>query len=368
MDKKKVNDMFIDQTIRKRNIIKYSIFIALFIIISVTFFVIYLNSNKTQYVNYTENKDLDYKVYLKENTFFKENYSDSNNQYIASLIDYIEANFKYELELEDEEVEYTYSYRIEADVQVIDKSSKKNLYKDKENLVEKKTINSTGNEKVSINEKVNIDYNKYNNLIKRFINIYSLSDIESILKVNMYVSIYGNCDKLETGSTNKSSTITINIPLTTKTVGIDMLYDLGDTGEKVLVCKNTNKLSNLFLAITISSLIISLIFINVLIKYIKDTQTAENIYEKELRKILTNYKSYIQQVNNEISVKGREVLKVDSFTDLLEIRDTTQEPILMVKSKEKKSVYFFIPSKTDIIYSYGLRINDIKKKIRSEKK
>lgn len=368
MDKKKVNDMFIDQTIRKHNIIKYSIIISIFLIISITFFGIFLNKNKPQYVNYNENKNLDYKVYLKENSFFKGNYLESDNQYIASLIDYITADFKYNLDLEDANVDYMYSYHIDAIVDVKDKNSKKSLYNTTEKLVEKKSQETSSNEKVKINEQIKIDYNKYNNLIKRFINIYNLSEIESTLKINMYVSVYGNCDKLEKGSTNKNSVITLNVPLTTKTVGIDMTYDIDNSGEKVLVCKNTDKIIYVYLALSIINLVISLIFINVLIKYIRDTQTAESIYDKELRKILTNYKSYIQQVHNEINIKGREVLKVESFTDLLEIRDTTQEPILMVKNDEKSSVYFFIPSKTNIIYSYGLRINDIKKKIRSERK
>lgn len=368
MDKKKVNDMFYNQTIRKHKIIKYSIIISLLIISCISFFLVYLDSSKTQYVNYNENKNLDYKVYLKDNNFFNGEYLDANNQYIATLIDYITAEFKYDLEVEDANVEYKYSYYIDAIVEVKDKNNNKSLYKETEKLVSKKTNESTSDKNVTIKEKIKIDYNKYNDLIKRFINIYGLSDAESTLKINMYVSVYGNCDKLENGSTNKNSTITMNIPLTKKTVGIDMTYDLGDQNEKVLVCKNTNKIIYVYLLISFICLIMSLIFINVLIKYIRDTQTAESIYEKELRKILTNYKSYIQQVNNEIDIKNKDVLKVDSFTDLLEIRDTIQEPILMVKSKEKSNVYFFIPSKTNIVYSYGLRITDIRKKIRSERK
>ena len=51
---------------------------------------------------------------------------------------------------------------------------------------------------------------------------------------------------------------------------------------------------------------------------------------------------------------------------MLEIRDTLQQPILMVENKKKDGVYFIIPSNTKILYTYGLKLSDIKKQM-SEK-
>ena len=59
------------------------------------------------------------------------------------------------------------------------------------------------------------------------------------------------------------------------------------------------------------------------------------------------------------------MLKVDTFNDMLEIRDTIQEPILMVENN-KNCTYFLIPSKTKILYSYRLKVNAIK--VEAEKK
>ena len=100
-----------------------------------------------------------------------------------------------------------------------------------------------------------------------------------------------------------------------------------------------------------------------LAKYVVSTRTAENIYEAEIKKILNNYSSYIQKINNDFDLSGYQVLKVDTFTDMLEIRDTIQEPILMLENKTKNSTYFLIPSKTKILYSYGLKIDEIKKQL-----
>ena len=59
-------------------------------------------------IYYNEKSDLDYKVYLKENNYFQEKYLGKDRQYIAGLIDYISADFKYELNASNP---FDYQYR-----------------------------------------------------------------------------------------------------------------------------------------------------------------------------------------------------------------------------------------------------------------
>lgn len=103
-----------------------------------------------------------------------------------------------------------------------------------------------------------------------------------------------------------------------------------------------------------------------LIRYVISTRTAESIYDNELKKILNNYRSYIKKINNQFDLSGYQVLKIDTFTDMLEIRDTIQEPILMIENKDKTGTYILIPSKTKILYSYGLKVSDIKKQMKDD--
>ena len=107
----------------------------------------------------------------------------------------------------------------------------------------------------------------------------------------------------------------------------------------------------------------SLILIISAIRYEIKTRSAENIYEREMKKILNNYSSYIQTINNEFDFKAFKLIKVDSFTDMLEIRDTIKQPILMKESDDKTGAYFVIPSNTKILYIYRLKISDIKKEM-----
>ena len=93
------------------------------------------------------------------------------------------------------------------------------------------------------------------------------------------------------------------------------------------------------------------------------TRTAENIYERELKKILNNYSSYIQTMHNDFDFKEYQLLKIDSFSDMLEIRDTIRQPILMRENNDRTGAYFVIPSNTKILYVYRLKVSDIEREI-----
>ena len=68
-------------------------------------------------------------------------------------------------------------------------------------------------------------------------------------------------------------------------------------------------------------------------------------------------------MNNDFNFKSYELLKIDTFTDMLEIRDTIRQPILMRENNEKTGAYFIIPSSTKLLYIYRLKVSDIEKEI-----
>ena len=82
------------------------------------------------------------------------------------MIDKINADFKYTIALEDVDVEYKYSYRIEADVVVRDRETK-NIFYEKTDVLLEKVEKETSQKEVIIKENVLIDYDEYNNKIKR---------------------------------------------------------------------------------------------------------------------------------------------------------------------------------------------------------
>ena len=366
MKKNQVNDIFSNDVKRNNKIISYVIVIIIFFIISLAFLIIYITGNKYQYVKYNEKSDVEYKVSLKDNKFYKSEILEKDNQYISELIDYIDANFKYKLNLEKENVEYKYSYRIEANVSVKNKITNRYVYQFDELLTEKKEFTSKNNE-VLINENVTIDYNKYNDLIRDFIDTYKLEDTENMLKINLYVDVIGSCDEFKKDATNESIT-SLEIPLTNRTMAIDITNNLVNNDENIMICNKTSPYNLLYIIGIVIGLVIDLIWIFKLVDYIKRTRTAKTVYEKELKKILNNYRSYIQKINSKFKLDGYQSLKVDNFTDMLEIRDTTSQPILMVENDSKSSAYFIIPTNTKLLYIYNIKVSDYEEKAKEKKK
>ena len=365
MKKNQVKEILVNQTKRRNTVLALAFIIVIVFIITLSFFTIYLDRNKKQYVSYNESSEIDYKVFLKNNEFFKEEYLPEGNQYIASLIDYIKADFNYKLSLEEKMVEYKYSYRIEADVLVKEKGTNNPLYTTNKVLLSERKMTTSLNELV-INENIDIDYNYYNNLIKNFINIYGLDDTESVLNINMYINVIGACEEFENNKEHES-VISLSIPLTTKTMAIEISNDLINSENNVMLCKNGYSHSFMFILFGIIFAIIDLVLIIFTVRYEIKTRTAENIYERELKKILNNYSSYIQTLDGEFDFKDYQLLKVSTFTDMLEIRDTIKQPILMRENEDKTGAYFVIPSSTKILYVYRLKVSDIEKEIKKEK-
>lgn len=345
-----------DMLKRKSLIIRDIIVIAFIFIVTAMLAIEVKKENKTQLnIVYTENSNLDYKVYLKENDFFDEDYWEEDNQYIASLIDYIEANFKYELEASKPNIDYQYTYKIVAEVNVEDKTNHKSLYKFSEELIDGKIYDFNTSSKLCINEPVKVDYNRYNDIIKRFVDLYDLNNSIASVTVNMYVNVLDDTPK----DTTKPDipAISLNIPLTTETMAIDIESNLVNEND-INVCTTINKGKYLFGTILLA--VLDIILVIKLIIFINDTKNEKAVYNMRLRKIMSNYGSYIQKLNNEYDFEGHQILEIKSFEDLLQIKETLNKPILMTEKSLAMETYFFIPS-DDNVYIYELKAGNLRK-------
>ena len=61
-----------------------------------------------------------------------------------------------------------------------------------------------------------------------------------------------------------------------------------------------------------------------------------------------------------------QVIKIKTFNDILEIRDTLKQPILMLENQKKNGTFFIIPATNSIIYVYALRVVDIAAKLEGK--
>ena len=366
MKKNQVNSILVNQTKRRNMAITYICLITIVFVSALCLLMTYVKNSKAQYIRYNENGNIEYNVKYKENDYFDNNVLSSNRQYIASLIDKINAEFNYKIALEESNVEFKYSYKVDANIIVKDKHNQ-NLYYDKsETLIEEKEKITSLNE-VNINEKIEIDYDKYNGKIRKFVNVYDLENAESFLNINMYVKAVGSCEDLENDQ-EKQHVISLEIPLTKETIAINFVDDIVNSSNNLMKCNSSNIGNTILLFLSIILVIVGIGLIVYIIRYELKTRTAETIYEKELKKILNNYGSSIQVIGNEFDFKGYQLLRIENFYDLLEISDKLRQPILMKENTEKNSAYFVIPSVTKILYVYRMKISYIKREIDEKNK
>lgn len=339
----------LSEQINKRNTILAYICVFIFIIIfSISFLILYFDRSKNYTVNYDENSNINYKVFLNENSYYDKNYLNENNEFISKLINYIEANFNYNISTNEDNIDLKYSYKIEANVSVKKKRNDKSIYNFTEILIDTKNLNSIS--KGIINESINIDYQKYNTLISGFIQTYKLDDVDSILTINMYININEPCK-----NSSKKETISMSIPLTENTFNISTNDILSNKNDNIIVCEKRYTNTFIYLMFFIISILYLGFMIYKLIIFIKNNQTPYDIYHKELSKILNTYSSYIQEINN-ININDYKVWNVKTFEDILEISDRSSKPILMFDNKNKVS--FIIPDIDNKIYLYELKIKE----------
>lgn len=345
---------------RNKKIRLASISLALLLIgtIMITAFFKY---SKNEYNSYTENAKANYKVKLKENDFYPEEYLDEQNTMIASLIEHIDVNFNYKLQFEQKQ-DYSYSYKIVAKTTVKEGTRANSIYETTEDLIEKEIQKMNNSDSLEIDEHFSIDYNQYNNKINKFIGLYNLDDTTSTLDLEMYV--YAK-NKYDDQQINKSSKVmSLNIPLTTKTINIGISTNVIKDDGKILIQKSQYENAENILYIGTAVLALGIIVMIAFIKYVIDTRSAEKMYEQELKKILFNYKSYIQKANNPINEEEYKIIKINTFNEILGLRDTVQAPILMYTEENVEKTKFMIINE-GILYVYVLGAKEIREELRA---
>ena len=348
------------QNRRRKHKIKLAVESIVIIIISIITIVSYFYLSKNEYNKYTEKAKVDYKVNLKENEFYEDDYLDEKNTIIASLIKDLEVEFKYNLNLEQDQ-DYTYSYKILAKTSVKESSRDNTIYETTQELLSKE-VQESNTKDLEIAEKVTIDYNEYNEKINKFINVYKLDNTTSTLNLEMYVYVINKYDGEQINRDSK--VMTLNIPLTTKTIDISINSNVIKYEGNILSKKSEYDNLTYMLGIGFVLLVIGVAILIKFIKYVLETRSAEKMYEQELKRILFNYKSYIQKINNEIDYNNYKIIQINTFNEILEMRDTMQSPILMYTEENEDRTKFMI-MKDGILYLNVLGAKEIRNVLRA---
>lgn len=328
--------------------------IFVFALLSIVLFVFSISIKTRSSVLYRQSSNLDYKVYLKQNSYYKEPYLQKNMQYIASLIDNVDVNFNYNFNV-NQNIDYKYTFYVQADIAVTSSEDKsKIIYSKTDKLTQPSTIIKENSNGFNISQNVNINYDKYNNLVKGFKSSYAIN-ANSNLILSLFVEIED-----EKGNKIKSldkDTIKLTIPLTEQMIDISMDSNEINNSNNVNIYKDFNISNKITFLFAIISLITAVVFIIRLMLFLKKTSAKKTIYDVTLSKILREYDRVIVNSKKIIDL-NQDVIDVKNFNELLDVRDNLEKPIIFSEvHKGQKSV--FIVKTPNETYRYILKFVDL---------
>lgn len=323
-----------------------------------------LNNSKELIVSYDSDSDINYKVYLLDNNFFTEPYLGENKTYIASLIDYLDVVFKYNL-FYDKNLSGEYKYYVRATISA-DKNGSSNVsYWSKSYILSKpEVIKFNDQDNFSVISKVKVDYQKYSKLLKDFRKEYGLS-IDGFLNLDLVVESNGMANNMSK-NVKVNSVVSLSIPLTEQaielTIDSSKENNSGVVVEKIVLEGVQYKI---FLVLGIVLGIIDLLLLAVFIHNILEVSKSKSKYDKELEKILSTYDSIIVNTTNIPNFDNYKSIYVNSFHELIDAHSEVRLPINYVQIEPGYESMFVLIS-GEIAWIYLLK--DEKRKKSKKKK
>ena len=340
---------------RKKLIFIQAIAIAAIAVLIAASALTYFALDKTYYIDYVEEGRVDYKVQYKPNSYYEDEWQTSGQQYVTELVNAISANFKYGIVMGAKNVNYKYTYKIDAAVEVVDDRTDNVIFSPTYVLKGETTKEQSSNSQLIIDEDITIDFPTYNALAESFVKDYGLSSVTNTLVVTMTVNVKGTSDEFAVDSQNSYFT-TLHIPLTERTMNIESTESI-PTESKVLAYKDAVN-QNAFKTISVVLGLIELFAVLIFVTFVYVTRNHDVNYSIKVQKLLSSYRSFIQKITNGFDIRGYQILTVDSFTDMLAIRDTIQSPVLMSENTDQTRTQFFIPTNTKILYLYEIKVDN----------
>lgn len=317
------------------------------------YFGLFPKKDLNPYYNYNIKQDIDYKVYLKPNEFYEEDYLEKEKQYTSQIIDYIDIDFNY-LFSGSKLIDVKYDYDIEA--QIIGEydntsSGKSEIWNKKYILLEKQDFTNDNVTSFDVKNNLKIDYDKYNNVVNNFKNKFKLA-IDANLVINLDINYTGLISDSKE-EVSGSDTLKISIPLSKSTINIKTEYKDNDS-KNLYPEDNMKNMNQVYIGIFMLVVTI-IIFVIMKDKLIINRKTY---YSKTLEKILKDYSDIIVEISSSVNFQDLEILDIKNFDDMIDIEEELKSPILLYEV-EKGRTCWFIVVKNNYAYRYILDSNDI---------
>ena len=334
----------------------YALSLLLCFILATIFMSNAVTTKKDQFITYKETSNLDYKVNLKKNDFYEQKYLGKDMIYVASLIDTIDIDFNYIFDIEKKS-DINFDYDITGKLVISDTNGQNTFYEKEYDLskTKKESINAKKSHK--INEKISIDYDKYNNLANKFRTNYGI-DTTSNLIVSLNVHKKGS-DKNEYKLDNKSA-VSVTIPLSEKAINIKIDRNDINNSSQLFTSSSVTIDNYAYLLISIVFIILLPVFMFPLVGLLLSMETNKSPYDKYINKILNEYDRLIVETTTAPDIGNKNIIRIDSFNELLDVRDNLSLPIKYYIITKHQKCNFYI-NHNDELYLLTIKAVDIEK-------
>ena len=298
------------------------------IIITISIFIIiqsFPNSNNSIY-QYNVFQDTDYKVYLSQNDFFSQDYLGKNNVYLKDLTRYIEFNFLYNYNASIKE-NLNCKYDILATLYIEYSNTGQVIFEKKEPIIENKTLQQQYSNKIEINEKINIDYQKYNSEVDKFKEKFNMP-VTAYLVINF--DVQSGIQNQENTNQISTSKVTINLNQPVYEIKVK------ESDEQKNTIIETQDVNNVNYGLLWFGVVLFIVSFGYLIWQIWRYQLLEvKRVQVQVSKILKKYREIIVELECKSNFDIKNVVDVKRFEELIDVEEEMRLPILFFKDEEQ---------------------------------
>ena len=310
---------------------------------------------KKGFISYKEISDINYKVYLKDNNFYDKPYLEKGMAYVASLIDKIDINYNYKIN-SSVNSNIDINYAIVAKLVRASQNNNSVFFEKEYELSNTATDEIVDNNNYLLDKEISVDYNYYNDLANQFKSKYAVNT-NSRLEVSLIVKEKNK--ENNSYDLDNESVATLVIPLSEQEVNINM--NDNNINRETKITSDVKIIIN-DTTFVIVSIVITILAIIALISIIKKilifTKNERSNYDKFIKRILVGYDRIIVNVKTAPDINNYNVIKVESFQELVDVRDNTKEPInYYIIQEHIKSEFYLINNNN--LYLYVVKAVDI---------
>ena len=296
----------------------------------------HFENNIIDVLNYREQSAIDYAVYLKPNEHYETERLESGRQYISSLIDELEINFNYNFRM-NKAVNITSTYYIDAKILVRDEAdgASRVILDRVFELQEAKEVTEKNTTSFNINETIRVDYSKHSDFIRSLEQEHNISAISQLI-VRMHVDTNSQYRHFKE-PINTTNTLELIIPLSGRLVNVNTNYEAISYSEDHAEKRTPTNFDYVILGFGTLAGLAALAMLFKTILFINKANPKQNKYEKTLKKLLREYDRIIVETKTLIKITDdMEVFEIKNFTELLDVSDRLELPILYMEIHKEK--------------------------------